>query len=222
MANATSSRSSLPEPKFSAEDFPGCPEIEVPKGRFVLFEGEEHAGTCYLVLEGKLDVRLVTPGGHETLLYELGPGDLVGEIGAFGRPSRTASILARTPSRLLRIAPERFHERMRDPGFHRRITALFLDRYLRSHEVVCRLSQPTIAAKLCRYLLSLPEWKDAERALTLRLPSHSELAHMLSCQRETVTRAMRQLATLGVVRANEDRTHTINRERAQAFLEEAG
>jgi len=211
----------LPSPLFSAEDFPGAHEVRAQRGRFVLFEGEQHQGQCYLILEGNLDVRLVTSSGHETLLYRLGPGDLVGELGMFGQQSRTASILAVNACRLLQVTPAIFKQRFEDKDFNLRIMSLFFSRYLRSHEVICRLGQPTIAAKLCRYLLSLPDWKGCtDSHLTIQLGSHSELSNMLSCQRETVTRAFKVLQQFGILENLENRIYHIDRASAQLFMDD--
>ncbi|MDX8407586.1 MAG: Crp/Fnr family transcriptional regulator [Mariprofundaceae bacterium] len=211
----------LPSASFSADDFPGAREISARRGRFVLFEGEQHKGHCYLILEGNLDVRLVTSSGHETMLYRLGPGDLVGELGMFGQAARTASILAIKPCRLLQITPQQFSSRFADEDFKLRMMSLFLTRYLRSHDVICRLGQPTIAAKLCRYLLSLPEWKEHQgSSLNVSLGSHSELAQMLSCQRETVTRAFKVLQQLNILENLENRNYRIDRTAAQLFMDD--
>lgn len=212
----------LPEPAFTAEDFPGAHEVTASKGRFVLFEGEAHQGHCYLILEGNLDVRLVTSNGHETLLYRLGPGDLVGELGMFGQRARTASIYAVSACRLLQITPAQFQQRFADEDFRLRLMALFLNRYLRSHEVICRLGQPTIAAKLCRYLLGLPEWKEhtGSDSIVARLGSHAEIAQRLSCQRETVTRAFKTLQRFNIIEPLENREYRIHREAARLFMDD--
>ncbi len=209
----------LPPPSFTAEDFPGAVEIRVPRGRFILFEDEEHAGHCYLILQGEIDVRLISGSGHETLLYTLGEGDIVGELGLFGCKHRTASILTRTPCRLLKIAPHHFERGMDDPGFMKRLASLFLRRYQDSHEVIRRLGQPTIPMKLCRYLLSLPAWESGgEARIRVKLPSHNELGHMLSCQRESVTRAFRILTELGVLTPADNREYWIDRNKANAYM----
>ncbi len=219
MSSAGRQTIQLPPPRFSAEDFPGASEIRVPRGRFILFEDEEHAGHCYLILDGEIDVRLISGSGHETLLYTLGTGDIVGELGLFGCKHRTASILTRTPCRLLKIASRHFEQRMDDAGFMTRLASLFLNRYLDSHEVIRRLGQPTIPMKLCRYLLSLPEWEQQSDArICLRLPSHNELGHMLSCQRESVTRAFKILTDLGVITPADNRMYDIDRTKADAYM----
>ncbi len=211
----------LPRPQFTADDFPDAREIAVGQGRFVLFEGEGHQGHCYLITEGQLDVRLVTSSGHETLLYRLGPGELVGELGMFGQRVRTASILAITPCRLLQISPACFKRRFSSDDFRLRIMSLFLSRYQRSHDVICRLGQPTIAAKLCRYLLSLPQWQQISGPhIIVQLGSHSELARMLSCQRETVTRAFKALQQFGILESMENRTYRVHRQAAQMFMDD--
>jgi len=92
--------------------------------------------------------------------------------------------------------------RMQDCSFIEKVSHHFLTRYLRTHDVVCRLGQPNVAMKLCRYFKSLSDQKDIHEntvTVVLRLPSHSEMGKLLSCQRETITREIKKLIFSGVI-----------------------
>jgi len=209
----------LPEPKFSETDFPGASTVKIAKGAPFMFEGSEHVNDCYLILSGSMSVKLISSSGHETLLYHLSEGDLVGELASFGMHARTATVMAQTDCRLLRISIKSFSERMKDVDFQSRISAHFLKRYMGSHEVICRLGQPTVAMSLCRHLLSLPGWKSCEDVvMQVQLPSHMELSHMLSCQRESVTRAAKKLQKYGILVPMSDKYYTVNREIAEVYM----
>jgi len=185
---------------FTALDFPSSKEIWLAKGDLFLYEGDEHQGNCFLILKGKLDVRLISGSGHETLLYHLEPGELVGELAMFGVSTRTATIMASEKTHLLEIHYNDFARSILDYDFLQKVTNLFLHRYIRTHEVVCRLGQPNIGMKLCRYFKTLAEQHDTEAdKIQLRLPSHAELGKLLSCQRETITREIKKLVHVGVL-----------------------
>lgn len=185
---------------FGLEDFPEAKEVHIKKGDLLLYEGDERANRAFVIVSGKLEVRLTSGTGHETLLYHLNPGELVGELAAFGMKTRTATIAATMTTKLLEVSYADFIRRMKDCSFVEKVSYHFLTRYLRTHDVVCRLGQPNVSMKLCRYFKSLAEQKDIQgNTVVLRLPSHSEMGKLLSCQRETVTREMKKLVFSGVV-----------------------
>lgn len=185
---------------FSQEDFPKAKDVFIKKGDFLLYEGDEEANRAFVIVSGQLEVLLTSGTGHETLLYHLNPGELVGELAAFGMKVRTATVVASMASKLLEVSHVDFAKCMQDPRFVEKVSHHFLTRYLRTHDVVCRLGQPNIAMKLCRYFKSLSDQKDIhENTIVLRLPSHSEMAKLLSCQRETITREIKKLIFSGVI-----------------------
>ncbi|MGH3098062.1 MAG: cyclic nucleotide-binding domain-containing protein [Streptosporangiales bacterium] len=79
-------------------------EVTVPDG-WSLIAQSTPPDKAYLVIEGRL---AVLAAGEQ--VAELGPGDLVGEIGLRERKLRTATVTARTPLKLLHFTPEAFSE----------------------------------------------------------------------------------------------------------------
>lgn len=87
-------------------------EVTVPDG-WSLIAQSTPPDKAYLVIEGRL---AVLAGGEQ--VAELGPGDLVGEIGLRERRLRTATVTSRTPLKLLHFTPEAFSGLCdRVPGF---------------------------------------------------------------------------------------------------------
>ncbi len=68
----------------------------------LLFRQGDNGDCAFLVLDGALEV-LVGVGGHRISMALLGPNQLVGEIAVFAKQPRTATVIARQPSRLLRL-----------------------------------------------------------------------------------------------------------------------
>ncbi len=205
---------------FGRDDFPKGREFFIKKGELLLYEGDEEANRAFVILSGKLEVRLISGTGHETLLYYLEPGELVGELTAFGVKARTATVAASMPTKLLEVSYSDFLARMQDCDFVKKVSHHFLTRYLRTHEVVCRLGQPNVAMKLCRYFKSLADQKGKQGdAVSLRLPSHAEMGKLLSCQRETVTREMKKLVGAGVITPSEQPgVFVLNIKKKELFL----
>ena len=64
---------------FSVEDFPKAKDIWLAKGDLFLYEGDVHKGNCFLILEGTLDIRLISGNGHENSTEYQKNGDTVGD-----------------------------------------------------------------------------------------------------------------------------------------------
>ncbi|MQA77414.1 MAG: cyclic nucleotide-binding domain-containing protein [Streptosporangiales bacterium] len=77
-------------------------EVAVPQGWSPIAQSTA-PDKAYLVIEGSLAV--VADGDQ---IAELGPGDLVGEIGIRERRLRTATVSALTPARMLHFTPAAF------------------------------------------------------------------------------------------------------------------
>ena len=99
-------------------------EVEVEAGDKVVTL-DDYGTAVYFVEQGNADV--LDEGGEATDL--LGPGDTFGEIGALLTGQRTATVVARTPMRLLSLSGPDF-ERIRAsvPNAERSLRQLGLER----------------------------------------------------------------------------------------------
>lgn len=105
-------------------------------GEIVIRQGE--VGDCLFVIqEGRVEV-VVERGGKETILRELGAGDMVGEMAIFDRIVRSATVRAKGQARLLTVDKKNFLRRVNeDPSIAFRIVEI-MSRRVRdmSQEVV--------------------------------------------------------------------------------------
>jgi len=205
---------------FKASDFKQTKEILLPKGEVFLYEGDVGRKHCYLVVSGQLDVRLISGTGHETLLYTLQEGDLVGELAMFGAEVRTATVIANSKVCLLEIQSLEVKEKMDDILFLEKLTAHFLSRYIKTHDVVCRLGQPNIGMKLCYYFKTLAEQINAkgELKVAIHLPSHAMMGKLLSCQRESVTRELKKLVQADILKQVKGSDYLLNMGNMNLYL----
>ncbi len=222
MKEATRQPVRLPAPRFSEEDFAfdKQPVVMLDDSECLFLEGDAGGRYCYLILQGAMDVRLIDADGHETWLYRLGEGELVGEMSLFDDVRRSATVIAVGPTRLLRVGREAMRRAMKRPDFLLRLTSHFYARYRESHDVIRRLSPLKVSARIARYLLCLPEWNESrDGRVRVRIPSQAALACLLGCQRESVTRAFRELRERGAApRPDTDGMLLLERERLEAFL----
>jgi CRP-like cAMP-binding protein len=105
-------------------------------GEIVVRQGD--VGDCLFVIqEGRVEV-VVERGGKETILRELGAGDMVGEMAIFDRIVRSATVRAKGQARLLTVDKKNFLRRVNeDPSIAFRIVEI-MSRRVRdmSQEVV--------------------------------------------------------------------------------------
>jgi CRP/FNR family transcriptional regulator, cyclic AMP receptor protein len=99
-------------------------EVEIEAGANVVTL-DDYGTAVYFIEQGKADV--LGDGGEAT--EALGPGDTFGEIGLLLTGQRTATVVARTPMRLLSLSGPDFERiRPRVPDVERSLRRLGLDR----------------------------------------------------------------------------------------------
>jgi CRP-like cAMP-binding protein len=80
--------------------------VRVAPGDCVFREGDTTAREMYVVVEGEMEVSKRSRRGREMRVAILGPTDCFGEMSLIDMQSRSASVRALAPSRLIRIASE--------------------------------------------------------------------------------------------------------------------
>ena len=99
-------------------------EVEVEKGAKVVTV-DDYGSAIYVIEQGEADV--LTDGGEATQV--LGPGDTFGEIALLLTGERTATVVARTPMRLLSLSGQDFKRiRERVPKLEGSLRRLGLER----------------------------------------------------------------------------------------------
>jgi CRP-like cAMP-binding protein len=99
-------------------------EVEVDAGVKVITL-DDYGTAIYFIEQGEADV--IADGGEAAEL--VGPGDAVGEIGLLLTGQRTATVVARTPMRLLSLAGQDFERiRARVPELERSLRRLGVER----------------------------------------------------------------------------------------------
>ncbi|HUT37501.1 MAG TPA: cyclic nucleotide-binding domain-containing protein, partial [Planctomycetota bacterium] len=109
-----------------------CRDVALAAGE-VLFAQGDPADAVYLVTDGRLRVVQAGADGCETTLTRLRPGDIVGELGILTAGTRTASVLAEDPARLLRLERQDLDELLASaPAVAARLADLARERLHRS------------------------------------------------------------------------------------------
>jgi CRP-like cAMP-binding protein len=78
----------------------------VAPGETIFREGEGTAREMYVLLDGEMEVTKRSRRGRETRVAILGPSDCFGEMSVIDMQSRSATVRALAPSRLLKVTSE--------------------------------------------------------------------------------------------------------------------
>ena len=99
-------------------------DVDVDAGANVITV-DDYGTAIYFIEQGEADVLDEDGGAHEFV----GPGDVVGEIGLLLTGQRTATVVARTPMRLLSLSGQDFEQiRARVPEVEQSLRRLGLER----------------------------------------------------------------------------------------------
>lgn len=90
-------------------------EASIPEGQTIITEGSM-ARQAFVILEGWAAVTV-----HGEPIAALGPGQFVGELAMLDHGPRTATVVAKTPMRLLVIGPAAFGAFSREPSIGARL-----------------------------------------------------------------------------------------------------
>ncbi len=205
---------------FNKSDFPKADKFNAEKGSFLLMEGEGSPRSAYLLLEGEVEVFVDDVDGSETLLFTLGPGELVGELGLISNEKRMAHVRCLTSVQALSISKKLWDENMKNEAFAKKLIASLVSRYTATQNVVRRLGQSQAPSRLGIYLLGLEEWSSArDGTVTVNLPTHVNLARMLNCTREHITKVLKLFTQAGAIKASGDgRKVIISRSKISGML----
>ncbi|MDP3746709.1 MAG: Crp/Fnr family transcriptional regulator [Phenylobacterium sp.] len=189
---------------------PRLRHVRAPRGRTIVGAGSRSTDV-FFVVEGEIQVLIYSPQGREVSVRELGPGAVFGELAALDGAPRSASVMATTEARLVVMSQTDFMACLAaSPP-----AALWLLHHLAA-EVrrltgrVFELSALNMQARLhCELLRLARRGADSELVIS-PAPTHAELANRIGSHREAVTREMRALSQMNVIR---------NRRRRLEFLD---
>jgi len=157
--------------------------LSVPAGRILVRQGER-CPAAWAVETGALAERIVDRSGRSLLLDLAGPGDIVGGLPDAPSPWEVRALL---PSRIRALAA--------DPSAPAR-------RAMRSAEFSCDLAYSSVTDRLENRLgdLAARFGRPAPGGVRIGLRlTHDDLASLVGASRESVSRAMSELARRGSI-----------------------
>jgi CRP/FNR family transcriptional regulator, cyclic AMP receptor protein len=181
--------------------------VRARKGQVLLARGEP-PGDVFIIQEGRLRVVLYAADGTEVSLRELHEGELFGELAAIDGAARSAGVIAVSNARLLAIRLEAFRQIINNHSEAANWLIYRLTLQIRGlTDRVFELSALSVRARLHCELIRLASTRAREIETA---PTHAELANRIGTHREAVTRELKVLADLKIIRSGRRRLEIVD------------
>lgn len=173
----------------------------------------ERGTSCYAVIEGEVIVTATSRQGSTVVLRRQGPGAVIGDLAALEGGSRSATVVARTSVNALALTEEQFRSLISENPelalnemrrLALQVTSLTERILVRGDELQSRIAQILLA--------NVDETGDQSFRST-----RQELADWVGATREAVTRALKDLERLELLRLSRGAVEIIDRDRLSAL-----
>jgi CRP-like cAMP-binding protein len=157
-----------------------------------IFEEGAPGDCCFVLTSGRARVVLTGSGDTEITLGTLKPNDLVGEIALLNRSTRSASLIAIENCHFIRIPAASFDKLRKNPRFEDKVVAHTAATLRQANDQVRGMAPISTMARLawCLNRLARQEGQPDGPIAVIPRRKHQELAEMIGCARETVSRKL--------------------------------
>ena len=194
-------------------------ELNFRKHAVLMNEGDL-GESMYIIKSGSVKVFVSDDDGRELVLYEQGPGAVIGDIALLDDEPRSASVMTLAPSTALMIGKQAFLDCLRQsPETAINIIRSLTTRLRDATEGSRRLALDNVYRRLADKLHELsgtdPQTgidSDAQIHPSLsRKYSHQELGNMIGASREMVGKIMAELVKGDYVQVRDGRLHLLRK-----------
>lgn len=168
----------------------------------VLDRSDREKHDIYFVIEGTVRIVNYSPSGREIAFANVREGGHFGELAALTDEPRSAGVVAVTDCRLASVGPAVLKELLLNhPQLGLRLIVKLADIIRRSDQRIMNLSTLSAVQRVHVELLHLANRDVVSPGnwVVRPVPTQSEIASRAGTTRETVSRAMNQLAVAGII-----------------------
>jgi CRP/FNR family cyclic AMP-dependent transcriptional regulator len=175
-----------------------------PKNSVIINEGDE-AGSLFIILSGRVQAFLSNESGRTVTLSTQESGSFFGELSLLDGEPRSASVMTLEPTVCILIPRRAFQLWLQEhPDAALSIIRSLTRRIRLLTESVRGLALSDVYGRLVKSLHGMAA-ADGETWVIDPKPSHQDLANVVGCSREMVSRIMKDLARGGYI-ATEGKT----------------
>jgi CRP-like cAMP-binding protein len=173
----------------------------------------DDSNSVFFITQGEMRVNFYSMSGKEVILCDLPTGEIFGELTAIDGLPRSATVIAKTSSLVASISSTAFYELIYN---NRHIAAAILQRLTgqirRLTERVFEFSTMAVRNRIHSELLRLVNKQSvvSNKAVISPIPTHVELANLVSTHREAVTRELNDLEKEGLILRKDHELHILD------------
>lgn len=174
------------------------------KGQYILSEGAPSTDV-YFIVNGMVQFSLISSLGRETILRNMGDGQLFGELAAIDGQPRSVNAIALRDSELAVLTAADFRDFVAAvPAaglwLAELLAARVRDLTAKTFELATMPVANRLQGELLRMCDALGQWDAGGDVCTIdNFPIHAELAARIGTHREAVSRELSQLAQEGII-----------------------
>lgn len=173
----------------------------------------DDSNSVFFITQGEMRVHYYSMSGQEVILCDLSAGEIFGELTAIDSRSRSATVVAKTSSLVASISSSDFLEliyRNRQISFAilQRLTKQIRRLTERVFEFSTLLAPSRIQAELLR--LAKKQTNGLNTAIISPVPTHAELANLVSSHREAVTKELNKLENNNLILRKDHELHILD------------
>lgn len=184
-------------------------ESAMKKGQTLLLQGDP-GDSLVILLTGNARVTMVARNGREITLDYADPGSVLGEIAVLDGGERTASVIALSDGRYLRLTRAAFEAFVeRQPGMAWRLMRELARRLRQTNNTIESDRAFASGPRLARFLMRLTMTDSKDGRLRLDL-SQSELGSFAGMSRENINRQLSAWADAGIVALEHGRMRVLD------------
>ena len=182
-----------------------CKKVLFKRGS-VIFQMKDMSTDLYIVDAGRLKAILSDDEGDEIVLANCEKGAFFGELSLLDGKGRSATIVADSDSELSVLSQGDFLELLnKDPKIAVALMTTLVERLRKADEKIESLAFQEVSERLIRALLDGAKHDDScgKGFLKRGKLTHKELSGMIGSSREAVSKCMKLLATMGIVKESD-------------------
>ncbi len=171
------------------------------------------SNSVFFIVQGEVRVNYYSISGKEVILCDLPVGEIFGELTAIDGRSRSATVIAKTSSLVAAISSSDFQMLIYN---NQQIAAAILQRLTgqirRLTERVFEFSTLAVRNRIQAELLRLAKKQTtlSNNAIISPIPTHAELANLVSTHREAVTRELNHLEKEQLILRKDHELHILD------------
>ena len=169
-----------------------------PKNTILFTKGDE-TDSLYIIKSGKVKTIIVDEDGKEMILSTQGAGEYFGEMSLIDKEPRSATIMTKTPTQMLIIHRDDFLKVFNsNPDMVYGLFKVLLRRLRKATDKVESLAFKDVYGRIAGLLTQLAKPEDNKWVIEDKL-THMEIAHMVGCSREMVSKILKELTIGGYI-----------------------